>query len=508
MDDSRGRRFDYEPKLNIRKVFASIVAIIVTIMVIVSIVKLLNKDKENSSTMIIPTKYFTIFESGKYGVIDGKGNIIIKPIYDEMIIIPNNSKDLFICIYDVDYNSGTYKTKVLDKNNKEILQNYTNIEPIENSNRSEIWYEDNVLRYEKNGLYGLIDFSGKEVLPAEYTDIYALVGISKTIIVEKDGFKGALNSTLGSLVIECSYDEINSLSLNTSDNGYIVKKDDKFGVLSATGKEILACNYKSIKNVTNNNMYVVEDEEGMKIIDSALNVVKDSGFDNVVEINGEYIITEVNGLKGVINEHGIELIPNQYEDLKFACEKYFIAKNNGLFGIISSENIVVLDFTYENISFINLANFYTAENSNYTTDIISREFDVKLSNIIISELNLDNSYMRVRKEGKYIYYNFNFEEKENTEILTNHTLFLVNKDGKYGYVNKDGDLIVNYIYDDAQEQNQFGYCAVKQNGVWGVLGQDGTVILKPSVNLDNSLYIDFIASWHLYNDLDINIYVK
>ena len=255
-------------------------------------------------------------------------------------------------------------------------------------------------------------------------------------------------------------------------------------------------------------MYVVRDESGLKIIDNSLKTIKDGGFDSLKEINGEYITFSLNGLFGVMKEDGGDVIPTQYEDLKFAYENYYIAKNNGLYGVISPDNTVVIDFAYENMNFINAANFYTAENANYTTDIISRKLEVKLSDVIISELNIDKAYMRVRKEGNYQYYNFNFEEKKNTEVLTNHTLFLVNKDGKYGYINKNGELIVNYIYDDAKEQNEFGYCAVKQNGVWGVLGQDGTVVLKPSVNLDDSLYIEFISSWHLYNDADLTIYVK
>ena len=93
-------------------------------------------------------------------------------------------------------------------------------------------------------------------------------------------------------------------------------------------------------------------------------------------------------------------------------------------------------------------------------------------------------------------------------MLKSNTLFLDKKDGKYGYVNKDGNLIVNYIYDDAKEQNQYGYCAVKKDGLWGVLSQNGSVILKPSVNLDDSLYVEFISSWHLYKDTDLDIYVK
>ena len=508
MDRIRGRRFDNEPKLNLKKVFATVIAIAVFIMVIVSLVNLLKKDKKTNNIMSIPIKYFSIYEDGKYGVIDGTGKVIIKPSYDEMIIIPNKSKAVFVCVSDVDYSNNTFNTKVLNNKGQDILTNYNNISCIENSSNKEVWYEDNVLKFCENGLYGLIDFSGKVILPAEYTNIYALDGISKSIVVEKDGVKGIVNSTLGSVVLECKYNDISSISNETADNGYIVKLDQKYGVVSSTGKEVLACNYNEIKHVTGNNMFVVKDDEGWKIINNSLNVIKSDGFDDVKEINGDYITIDIGGKKGVINSSGIELIPAQYEDLEFACDNYFIAKNNGNYGIVSAENIVLVDFSYLSINFVNTANLFMAENTSNTTDLISRKSEIKLSHVIVSELNTEKSYMRIRKDGKYEYYNFNFELKKNTEILQNNTLFLVNKNGKYGYVNKNNELVVNYIYDDAMEQNEFGFCAVKQNGVWGVLGQDGTVVLKPSINLDDSLYIDFISTWHLYNDLSLKLYTK
>ena len=48
----------------------------------------------------------------------------------------------------------------------------------------------------------------------------------------------------------------------------------------------------------------------------------------------------------------------------------------------------------------------------------------------------------------------------------------------------------------------------KKDGLWGALKSDGTVVVKPSNKLDNYLYIDFIADWHRYNDLTLNIYTK
>ena len=211
---------------------------------------------------------------------------------------------------------------------------------------------------------------------------------------------------------------------------------------------------------------------------------------------------------GIINTQGDEKVPSEYEELKFASDIYYIAKKDGKYGIISTDNVVCLEFKYVMLNFLNTTNFYEAENEDYTTDIISRKLEVKLSNVIISELNTDKAYMRVRVDGQYKYYNFNFEEKTNVDVLKSNTLFLVNKNGKYGYTNNKGELIVDYIYDDAKEQNQYGYAAVKKDGVWGSLNSDGSIVLNPSVDLEDSLYIDFISTWHLYKDTDLNIYVK
>mgnify|MGYP003300892408 CR=1 FL=1 len=63
-------------------------------------------------------------------------------------------------------------------------------------------------------------------------------------------------------------------------------------------------------------------------------------------------------------------------------------------------------------------------------------------------------------------------------------------------------------YDDAKEQNEFGFCSVKKDGKWGSLKSDGTVVVEPTKDLENYLYVDFISEWNRYNDLRINVYTK
>ena len=504
---SRGKRYEAEPKLNIKKVIATIIAIAVMIMFIISLKNLLTnpKQKEEISTI---TSYYSAFNNGKWGVIDNNGNVIIDLNYDEMVVVPDKTTDLFIVTYDVDYNTGSYKTKVIDKNGKEKLSNFSNVQAIENYDNNEVWYESDVLKYQKDGKFGLINFSGKEIVPNNYDKIYAIQGIQKSIIVEKDGLVGLVSNTLGEVIIEPEYAEITALT-DTYDNGYLVKnKDSYYGIITADKKQILDCKYDEIKPVTGNDMYVVIEEGNTKLIKKDGSTVLDTGFDEITSIDGDNIIIKKEGKYGVITSEGKEVIPAEYDDLRFTFDRNYIAKKDDKYGIVKSGNDVVLEFKYASMTYRKEAGFIEADNAEFKTDIIDSSLNTVLSDVIISEVNKDKGYIRVRVGDEYKYYNFKFEEKKSQDVLATNTLFLVKENGKYGYENKNGERIVDPIYDDATEQNELGYVAVKKDGVWGSLKSNGSVALKPSVNLDNNLYINFINDWHVYEEANMNAYTK
>lgn len=507
MSRNRGKRYDDTPRLNIKKVVATIIAIVVFIMIIISLKKILttdNKTKEVSSL----TTYISVLDNNKWGIIDNKGNKIIDISYDEMIIIPDKNKDIFICTYDVDYNSESYKTKVLNKDGNEILTEYNLVQAIENTDGNSVWYENNVLKFEKNGKLGLINFEGKEILKPEYDNIYALTGLEKSLIIEKDGKKGLVNTSMGEIIIPAEYADITNLDENY-EAGYIVKSvENKFGIIGADKTKILDTKYDEIRKVSGNNYYVVVENGKEVVVDKSGNIVLNTGFESIKSINVDNFIITKSGKYGVVDKLGEDIIPAEYDNIKFAFSNTFIAQKNGKYGIIDRSGNTSVDFNYDLITYINEADFFECENSNHTTDIYDREFKKVLENIIIAELNIENGYLRVRQNDDYKYYNFKFEEKTNKEILTTNTLFLVKENGKYGYENKKGERIVDCIYDDAKEQNEFGYCAVKKDGLWGCLKSDGTVVVKPTRNLDEYLFVDFISEWNRYNDLSLNVYTK
>lgn len=503
---SRGRRYE-EPKLNLKKVFAVILAIVVVIMFIFMIKGVLFKGNEKGK--ITSKDYAVIFQDNKWGVIDSSGNIVIDPSYEEMITIPNSKNDVFLCIYDVNYETGEYKTKVLNSKNEEIFKQYEQIETISNKDANQnIWYEDNVLKTKKDGKYGVINLAGKELAPCQYDAITAIEGIKGVLEVTKDGKKGIINNE-GKEIVTAQYTEVMSLAKDSKE-GFIVKGEDgKYGVVDYSNQTILETKYDGIEKIHANDMYVVK-QAGKQVLikKDGTEVLNNTGYDEIKELlknvdNG--IIYTKNGKYGVMKTTGEVTIAPDYEELKEAKSGLFIAKQSGKYGIIDMQKTAKVEPIYTTISYNEKADLYLAEKEDYQNDIIDNAFVVRQSGILI-DIDDEKGYLELKQGEEYKYYNFKFEEKNTTEINTSNTLFKSKKDGKYGFVDKDGKVIVDYQYDDVTEQNSYGYAGIKKDGKWGSINNKGEVVQEPTYNLEDYLKIDFIGRWHLGKDINMNYY--
>lgn len=508
MRRNRGRRFDNEPKLNMKKVVATIVAVLVIIMVIYSMILSLNKKSKEQQVLPESVSYFSAYADSKWGVINNKGDKLSNISYDEMVIIPDSTKNIFIVTYDVDYTNGTFKTKAINEKNEQLFSNYTNASALVNYDTSnKVWYNNEVLKFERDGKYGLIDFSGKEVLPANYEDISTMQGIEKTLILTKDGKYGLYNSVSKTVFADTTYTSVAPFG-KTYNDGYIVKNENgKYGILGSEGKIILDATHDKIMKVSGNDKYVVQDGVKTKLISKDGTTILETGFDEIIEIDGDNLVIKKAGKYGIINTTGETLIDPAFDYLENCFGDYYIAKTAGNYGVIKLNKDICIEIKYKDIKYRNDIASLICENEDYTSDIYNRELKFVLTGTI-SKVDSEKGYIRARVGNEYKYYNLQYQEITNKEALKNNTLFLVKENGKYGYVNKDGQKVVDCIYDDAQEQNQYGFCAVNKDGKWGVLQQNGSILLEPSVSLDNNISIDFIGTWHLSENNELNTYVK
>lgn len=502
----RGRRYDEEPHLNYKKVLILIIVIVIIIMVIFMIKNMLGKEKDTGK--ITSTSYYALYTDNKWGIIDNTGKETISPSYQEMIKVPNSKKDVFLCTYDINSETGAYKTKALNSKNEEIFTEYTQIEAIENLDKNNnLWYEDNILRVEKDGKFGLIDLTGKQILPCEYENITVITGVKNSIKIQKEN-KFGLVTTEGTEILAPEYKEILNLGEDYK-NGYIVVDlDNKYGIVDYLGKQLLENKYEKIEQIYSKNFYVITESNKQKVINASGETVLQGEYDSIKQIltgTTQGVIFKKDEKYGAMKINGETIVSNVYDDLKEAKEGILIAKRNNQYGIVDLQNETKVDFVYTKISFDFTADIFMAEDNAFITTVLNDNFEIKLKGIL-SEINDEKGYLKIKIDDEYKYYNFKFEEKNIKDIFTTNTLFLSKQDGKFGFVNQKGEKVIDNIYDDATEQNNAGYAAVKKDGKWGSIDSNGKVVIEPTYNLDNNYLVDFVGKWHLGQDINMNYY--
>lgn len=427
-----------------------------------------------------------------------------------MIIIPNSKKDVFLCTYDVNYEDGSYKTKVLNSKNEEIFNGYQQIEAISNIDENQnLSYNSNVLRIKKENKYGLINMQGNEILSCEYEEITSIQGLENELITKKEGKYGVVNEE-GKEILPNIYSEIQNLGKVASEGFIIKNEDNKYGIVDITNKEVLKPEYEAIEKIHVGNYYVVTKQGKQIVINKEGIEVLNGNYDKIINIlknPADGVIYQKNNKYGVMNLSGESIIEAKYEEIKEGKTGKIIAEENGKYGIIDLTGKTELEFKYNGINYNEKADLYVAEDENYNNEILDSNYNVKLSGILI-DLDDEKGYIEIRKDDEYKYYNLKIEEKNEADIFTSNTLFISKKNGKYGFVDKDNKVIVDYIYDDATKQNQYGFAGVKKDGKWGVINKEGKLIQEPIYSLEDNLKIDFIGSWYLGKDLNMNYYRK
>ena len=151
--------------------------------------------------------YNLISSEERYGVINRNGEIIVDPIYD-IIQIPNPSKPVFICMYEYNVEQKEYKVKVLNDEKQELFTQYDSVQAIATEATEDgIPFEKSVLKYKKDGKYGLINLEGKEITKPIYDQINGINYKEGMLLVKLNEKCGVINIK-GTVVIKPEYETI------------------------------------------------------------------------------------------------------------------------------------------------------------------------------------------------------------------------------------------------------------------------------------------------------------
>lgn len=551
-----------------KNINGKVIAIFLVLLLIVIGIFIINKNKktEIANKDIQEYNYFVISSDEKFGVIDKNGNTVIEVEY-QSIQIPNPEKDVFVCLYDYNNEKAKYSSKVLNKENKEILTNYKNIQAITNNNTSiNSSYQSEILKYENDGKYGILTLNGKKITDAEYDSIETLEYKDNVLKVSKDGKYGLIKLD-GEEIIPTEYNAISADGYynNSYDKaGYIVnvrtEEGYRYGYINSNGKQILDTIFTNIKRLTEikddenfylitykngqaglikNGQTIIENEYEQLEYDSISNMImaqknakqgvmdltgdlilipqyeditfrgvyitgikdgelqvfdasgvkqSDDSFVSMQPVsNGDYYITvDRNNNYGVCSKSRQTVINNEYSYIDYAFENYFIVSKNGKLGVIDTNKNTKIDVQYDIVQKISGTNLIQTINSkNGLTEIYNNNIEKILSGQN-AKIYIEKDYIQVLAENDIVYLDFNGVAKEAEEIFKDNKIFASKKNGKWGYIDNSGNVIIDYIYDIAMNINEYGYGAVKKDGKWGVVSAEGKIILEPQYELNET----------------------
>ena len=278
------------------------------------------------------------------------------------------------------------------------------------------------VNYDKDGKVGVIDKTGKTIIEPQYSDVYIPNPTKDVFICFTDEASKVVNGS-GELILG-EYENISALA--TSDS-----------ILLEFEKDVLK--YKK------GNMY------GLISIDG--NVITPAVYDEITSLNERpgRILVKKDEKVGVIDTKGNIVIPINYQAIKgdgyysnqdgYLKAGYIVSEKTktGIFyGYYNNEGKKVIDLKY---------------------DSVERVPDDDSSSTYLIVMN--NGRKGVYRDGKKII-DFKYESL-NYSNLSN--IFIVEKTGKYGFINRDGHVVLepkfssyeiagNYIYvtqDDKKE---------------------------------------------------------
>ena len=418
-------------------------------------------------------------KDGKYGIINIDGKEITKPIYDD--------------ITAVTYKEGMFLVK---KDNKYgvINLNGINVIDVEYEKIAVDNYYDINTKYERTGFivckteengyrYGYIDFKGDMVLKTEYTEIERVTDIEDEkniyIIAYKDGQAGLLKN--GKKILEHEFEDI---TYNSYNDVFLVQRNGKKGIVDRKGQTKVEIKYNDI---TFGGVYLnVKENEVEKVIDINGNEVNDGYIAKMPTKDGQHSIVYGNDeIYKIIDNSGNIVIDKNYTYIEEVENNYFIVATYNNNGIIDLTGKSLVDLKYNSIFKLDNTELLQANiSSTNSISLIDKNMQV-IATVDEAEIKVENDKVIIYSENGNKYFDYSGKELTEMEAFPNNKLYAKKINNKWGFVDKDGNLKVQNEYDLVTAQNEYGFAGIKKDGKWGVINENGEIIQEPIYKLEN-----------------------
>ena len=399
--------------------------------------------------------------------------------------------------------------------------------PAEYEDIKNIDYKEGYLKVKKDGLYGVVTIDGKIIIKPNYFDINADGYYSNKTKYENGGFiiqmrtdngyKYGYADKNGKVLFECTYNEIYRITENESENdAYIVSSyNGKYGLIK-NDKTIFENEYDSIEYDSTTNLAILTklNKQGISTLEGHLilpieyeaidiggdyiNAIKDNNrevfnekgeklqttFVSHQKVNNNYaIVIDENNNYNIADSSNNLLLKQGYVYIEYFTNDLFIVTQGNNSGLINTNGNVVVPIQYSTLQRIgdkDLLQAVTAKNNKL--DLINESGNIS-EGIENGAIEVQDNYIKLYSDKNVKYFDMSGNEKQYKDFVSNNSVYAASKNGKWGLVDKNGNVVVDYTYDMVTEQNG-EVAGVKKGDLWRIVDTSGKIIVNPTYNLN------------------------
>jgi hypothetical protein len=271
---------------------------------------------------------------GKYGVAKTDGTILLKPTYTGIDMFSGGDAGGRVYIF----HNGNGKTGLLNASFKEVLPPvYDYINGCFSCTRS-----SQILIVGQNRKQGLADKHGKVIFPPAYDRIEGYSG--NALIVSNANLYGLVDTT-GKILLPL---ECNKIKRAITGNYLELTKNNLHGMADINGKVLVEPKYFSVSPLMNG-MAIVAERSGYGVVNANANLTIPTTYTHL-ELMGKYFLVQKAGKVGLVdvNNHSITTIT--YDKLQPANKEFFF-KQGDQTGLVDTKGQVIRKFAFADVSF-------------------------------------------------------------------------------------------------------------------------------------------------------------
>ena len=211
-----------------------------------------------------------------------------------------------------------------------------------------------------------------------------------------------------------------------------------------------------------------------------------------------------NEIYKITDKDGNVIIDKNYSYIEEVGENFFIVTNNGKNGIIDLSGKAVVDLKYNSIFELDGTDILEAVIvDNNTICLINKEMNI-LATMDNAGMEIKDSYIHLYSEKEDQYFSKNGKKLSSKEAFPNNKLYAKEIDGKWGFVDNNGNLKIQNEYEKVTEFNEYGFAGIKKDGKWGSINENGEIVQEPvySISWQNPSFIGkYYKSEEWYGEL-------